>query len=223
MRRLTFYFLIILNSSFVFGQNYIFHGNNRLILNQQISEYKVGDTLKSYDSLKNMSLIGIFSSVKFAINLSLHYSDSSGKRTIDVTAVLRDSNLLWHGKSVEVDRSSKHSIVRYFTMDKFEGVSTYYIRDQVLNVSSIKLGNLTEIGIDSKTGKMSYYWTFDTLKREDGSDLSFHENGEVKSFGHYEKGIRVGEWFYYDDKGCLLLIEYYKNGTLVRSKKKRKK
>lgn len=223
MRRIILISFLVQFTSVILGQNSLYHGKNRLVLDRNLSEYKVGDTLKSYDSLRNMSLIGIFSSVKYTKNLTLHYSSSSDKRTIDVPAVLRDTILLWHGKCVEADRSSKHSQISYFNMNDFAGVLTYYVSDQIQSVHSNNMGNITSIGINRQSGKLSYYWISDTLNREDGSRLSFHENGEVKSFGHYEKGVRVGEWFYYDEKGNLLLIEYYKNGTLVRSKKKRKK
>lgn len=221
MRRITFFILITLCYTVSLGQNHIYHGNNRLTLNQPLSTYQKGDTLRTFDSLRKMYISGIFSSTKLVNSLELHYSDSSGIRRIDVFGVIKDTNLYWNGKCVETDFSSKHSIVTFFTMNKFEGVITYFVRDQIQSIESIKKDNISIVGINYQSGKPSYYWLKDTINREDGSNISFHENGEVKSFGHYQNGARVGEWFYYDEEGIMLLKEYYKNGVLVRSKKQR--
>lgn len=205
----------------VLSQNYLYHGSNRIRLEHPISDYKKGDTLKVYDSIRKMSLTGVFHSVKFAKNISLYYSDSMELQTIEVAGVIKDSNLYWNGKCIEQDKSSKHSRISFFNMNTFTGVSTYYVREQIQSIDSKKMGNVTTIGIKSETGKPLYYWIKDTLNRENGSNIDFYENGEVKSFGHYKNGIRIGEWFYYDEKGTLLRIEYFKNGVLTRTKKQK--
>lgn len=223
-RRIIFTLLIVLYLNNSFCQNSIYHGKNCLILNRSILSYQKGDTIKTYDTHRNMFLNIVLLSTKYNknVNVNLHYSDSSEIRTIDVNAVLKDSNILWNGKCVELDRSSKHSIVRFYTNNIFEGVTTYFVRDQVHSIESKNEGNITNVGLVHSSGKLSYYWIKDSLNRENGSSISFHENGEIKSFGHYKNGVRVGDWFYYDEKAKLVLKEFYKNGVLIRSKKKNK-
>lgn len=215
--------MLFLNNSYC--QKSIYHGKNCLILNRSLLSYQKGDTIKTYDNHRNMFLNIVLLSSKYNnnVNVNLHYSDSNEIRTIDVNAVLKDSNIFWNGKCVELDRSSKHSIVRFYTNNKFEGVTTYFVRDQVQSIDSKNEGNITNVGLDHSSGKLSYYWIKDSLNRDNGSSITFYENGEIKVFGHYENGLRVGDWSYYDDKATLTHLEYYKNGVLCRSRKSKRK
>jgi len=45
----------------------------------------------------------------------------------------------------------------------------------------------------------------------------FHPNGKVKVKGHYNKGNKTGNWYYYTDKKIFEKREYFKKGKLKRT------
>ena len=46
---------------------------------------------------------------------------------------------------------------------------------------------------------------------------TYHKNGAIKSEGIKVKKFKQGSWYYYDSKGFIVKVDYYKNGKKTKT------
>ena len=89
-----------------------------------------------------------------------------------------------------------------FISDRINGVVSNYNNNELIHRESFVHGELSgpEVNYISKRVCSTFSYLNDTLN---GSYILYFDNGNIKEFGHYKKGIRIG-----------LFIAYYKNGKI---------
>jgi len=76
-----------------------------------------------------------------------------------------------------------------------------------------KVGDLFEVTIYNKDGKIIQHGFFSKDEKLHGSWESFYEDGSRKCVATYNHGVKVGTWFYYD-KGKKTKVVYENNKIL---------
>ena len=67
------------------------------------------------------------------------------------------------------------------------------------------------------SGKKQMEWTSNGIGVE-GLIIKWYENGQKLSQGNFANNMQEGEWKYWDDKGKLLKVEIWKEGSLTETK-----
>ncbi|MGJ8737885.1 toxin-antitoxin system YwqK family antitoxin [Zobellia laminariae] len=81
--------------------------------------------------------------------------------------------------------------------------------------------NLVEATYYHDNGAVSQTGTFDLAGKLHGQWISFDEAGEKVSKGNYNKGVRTGKWFFYND-GAVKEVEFDNNviANVIEKQKK---
>lgn len=79
-------------------------------------------------------------------------------------------------------------------------------KEMILN----KETNLIEATYYHDNGEISQKGTFNLERKLQGEWISYNEEGEQTSLGHYANGVKTGKWFFWDN-GIVKEVEYNNN------------
>ena len=122
------------------------------------------------------------------------------------------------GKDIWIAPNGRLQIIRFYRNGELQATEEYFEDGQLASsVLSYK-----------KTGVSKWWYPNGQLKEEIGYvdgrrnwHKTYFENGTIESqgkyiSGYYDRGIKHGEWFFYDSLGTVARREFYHNDSLVR-------
>lgn len=74
----------------------------------------------------------------------------------------------------------------------------------------------TFLGTYYKNGRLQAHLPLDEFGQYHGTGSFYYEDGHLQSTGHFDHGLKTGEWKVFDDKGKLIATDTFdKNGQII--------
>ena len=191
--------------------------------NHQIFECHLIESDNGYE-IQTIHRTGLMdkSSVEYVDALDIHNRPRFGSDTIEYEDGTIQIQNFWNwtmeGKEVWLAPGGRLQLIRSYRNGDLQATERYFENGQLASsVLSYK-----------KTGVSKWWYPKGQLKEEigyvDGGrnwHITYFENGTIESqgkyiSGYYDRGIKHGEWFFYDSLGAISRREVYQNDTLVR-------
>ncbi len=178
-----------------------------IIFGKEINRYKIG-IWSGYDSIAKSPINVTF---KDRTDCEIKYLDSMQVHKLSIEGYFSFKKFTRHGRFRSEQPDTRTYSESNYWFGRPIGKSASYKRDQVVSLTWY-VDSLLEksVGFNSdERGYLSYYYGTNNSGFSEGIDVRFQSNGEMKSFGHYDDGIPIGEWQYFHKNGAVASRGYY--------------